>query len=104
MKSKIFEIRDAGTCISVIAIKTEGSCKEEECHFNRNGWSEDTVIVTHISDGVTSNYSPYDWCNRTMRDAHLYIEQNFEKLENFEVIDIQFILGETDIKKVSEII
>gem|GEM_PF-2943358 len=49
-------------------------------------------------------YDPYDWSGtpRTYREAHKYIKQNWGILESGDVIDVEFILGETDTCKISE--
>lgn len=47
-------------------------------------------------------YDPYDWGDRTMTVAHQYIESNFDQLNNGDVVDVEFILGETSVPKRSE--
>ena len=49
-------------------------------------------------------YDPYNWVRdtRTKRTAHSHIERNWADLRDGDVIDVEFILGETAIKKVSE--
>jgi hypothetical protein len=47
-------------------------------------------------------YDPYDWAERTKRVAHVYIEQHWHELADGDVIDVQFLLGETPSKKISE--
>ena len=37
-----------------------------------------------------------------MQTAHLYIEKNFDALKDGDVVDVQFILGESDKPKTSE--
>jgi hypothetical protein len=38
----------------------------------------------------------------TKPQAHQYIEQHWRELKDGDVIDVEFILGETDVKKTSE--
>ena len=49
---------------------------------------------------------PYDWANyrdmRTKGTAHHYIENHWADLKDGAVVDVQFILRETDAPKVSE--
>ena len=48
-------------------------------------------------------YDPYNWDNlRTMGNAHHYIAEHWDELHDGDVIDVQFILGETTAKKLSE--
>ena len=107
MKSKMFEVRDAGTCMTVIAIKTEGENEKERAHFRRGGWGENSIILMKTNGEVVANYDAFEWRNRnnrTLFNAHRYIEENFDNLNNFDVIDVQYILGETESPKQSEII
>jgi len=107
MKTKMFEIRDLATTIPVIAIKTQGDTLGEYAHFKRSGWGNNSIILIKHNGEVIANYDPFIWIEngtRTLFEAHKYIEQHFDELENFAVIDIEFILGETKTKKESEII
>jgi hypothetical protein len=48
-------------------------------------------------------YDPYDWVgDRTKPHAHQFIMEHWQELRDGDVIDVQFILGETDSPKVSE--
>ena len=104
MKSKMFEIRDYGTTITAIAIKTDPDNVNEFNHFRRGGWGNESIILIKTNGEAHCEYDAFNWNNRTMLTAHQYIEEHYDELENFEVIDVQYILGETDEKKVSEII
>ena len=44
----------------------------------------------------------YDHQNLTLRVAHDYVNKNFNDLSSGQVIDVQFILGETAQAKPSE--
>ena len=39
---------------------------------------------------------------RTMIVAHKFIKEHFDELETGDVIDVEYILGETDTQKMSE--
>ena len=105
METKLFEIRDAGTFIPVIAIcpQAGGWSTEEHYLIRRCGYHRPTVLLSYLDGHRPLNNDPYDWtgCN-TMRQAHLYIEQHWFTLVSGEVIDIEFIRGDTPTKKVSE--
>jgi hypothetical protein len=49
-------------------------------------------------------YDPYHWPRdpRTKPYAHVYIEAHWHDLKDGDVIDVEFILGETTSPKVSE--
>jgi len=54
--------------------------------------------------GVDRNasYDSHAWGGRTFPVAHNYIIENFDALNSGDVIDVEFILGETTTKKLSE--
>jgi hypothetical protein len=47
-------------------------------------------------------YDPYTWDNRTMKVAHLFISANYADLLDGQVVDVEFILGESKKPKLSE--
>ena len=117
MITKAFEIRDRGTFIPVVAIKmvpsyladTADEVEAERYLLRRAGYNFDqpSILLCRMeASGVDRNatYDAYAWGSsaRTMTAAHLYIEQNFDELETGDVIDVEFILGETTQMKVSE--
>jgi hypothetical protein len=103
VKAKCFEVLDRMTFIPVCAVNTEASCEGQRYLLRRAGYAADghTVILTNLNSGH-SKYDAYSWNSRTMRTAHAHIEQNFEALEDGAVIDVEFLLGETESPKTSE--
>jgi hypothetical protein len=104
---KLFEVRDRGTLMPVFAFRPRsvpfneaeswllaragfGSCNDSEC-----------VVVGCLEVGG-AEYDAFAWPGRTMKTAHLHIEKHFDQLHTGEVIDVEFILGETPAPKVSE--
>lgn len=107
MKQKLIEIRDSGTCITAIAIKTEAANEFEEHFFGRGGWSNSNVVLIKCNGETRANYDPFDWRadgSRTMFEAHRYIVEHFDELEDYALVDVQYILGETDQIKKSDIL
>ena len=109
MKSKFLEIRDAATRIPVLAMKMQGETPIETAYFEICGWDdmgEDNVILLKISGIPELIFDPsyFKDIDRTIFNAHTYIQKNFDKLNNGDVVDVQFILGETKIIKTAEII
>lgn len=105
MKVKMVEIRDEGTRIAALAIKTQGETPQEGAFWYGTGFAKDTVLLIRPEDRQIE-YSPYSWDSyyRTMRHAHLYILNHFDELpDTGAVIDVQVILGETVAPKTSEI-
>jgi len=110
MKTKTFEIRDEGTHIPAMAIVFEGSSEKERYQLARAGFGvneshqDDYALLIHLTS-MRVNYDPSKWGGgRTMQIAHTHIIQNWSSLESGQVIDVQFILGETEEPKESEAI
>jgi hypothetical protein len=120
MKSKLLEIRDSGTRIPVLATRlcptpytknerasranhdAEIAILHDEGYIDKSG-DGSFVMVTKLSD-QTSAYEPFGWLTsaRTMRIAHKEIAEKFDQLESGDVVDVEFVLGETKTKKTSE--
>lgn len=104
MIKKVLEIRDSMTFIPVVAINTESHSEGQRYLLKRAGYADDghTVILVNLNDCRASN-DPYDWAgSRTMQTAHAYIEKHFADLIDGDVVDVEFILGETKTPKTSE--
>lgn len=95
---KYFEIRDSATCIPAFAFPVEGDCGLTR----RAGYRSRCIMLGYLVGGKPANYDCFEWDNRTMQVAHEHIEDNWDSLVGGEVIDVEFILGETSVKKESE--
>jgi len=106
MHKKVLEIRDSGTHIDAIAIKLDAASVEEDYAFTRNGFdpSHPSILLVRLTSPVMLQVDPYRWSTpgRTMQVAHDYICNHFDELHAGDVVDVQFILGETEKSKVSE--
>jgi hypothetical protein len=99
MTTKLFEIRDKATCVPALAIKVSS---EDGWLMERAGFNSPMIYLIMLAT-EKCRYDPYNWDNaRTMGNAHKYIEEHFDELDNEAVIDVQFILGETKTPKVSD--
>jgi len=106
MISTILEIRDRGTCIPVLAIPMFGYgisafYVHDKCGYPRIGEKPEVMLVD-MQGERPATADPFFWKDRTFRIAHEYIRDHFYDLENGSVVDVEFILGETTIKKKSE--
>lgn len=107
MKIKCLEIRDRNTFIVVMAFKPMPENEAQRYLLRRDGWScredEHCVMVINTHKHVAM-HDPYDYGggSRTMPEAHKYIEKHWAELADGDVIDVEFILGETAEKKPSE--
>lgn len=110
MKTICLEVRDRMTFIPVVAMDTDPEDVDASGYEARRrllrsaGYSTvgDTIIVINLNDCRAKN-EPYGWGgSRTMTVAHQYIESHWNELNDGDVIDVEFILGETTEKKTSE--
>lgn len=98
MKTKIVEIRDDATCIIAIATLIDSDGTREYKLLRRAGYSVSDpklVILTKL-ENCESNYDPYNWSDRTMLTAHRFIASNWNDIPNGSIIDVRFILGESN--------
>lgn len=104
MKTKLFELRDRATFIPIICVYC-GRDYDEISNFllARCGYGYGcNILMTALVGGKKAHCDPYDWADRTYQVAHLYIIQHWDELINGQVIDVEFILGETTSPKISE--
>ena len=103
MEVKLLEIRDRATFLPVMAVSTVPA-EGQVYLLSRAGFSPSlaSIILTRLSGESPSSADPYFWNNRTMETAHIYIEKNFPSLKDGDVVDVEFILGETTEAKPSE--
>lgn len=104
MKLKILEVRDSATCIPVLAIQmlAESAVQAHYVH-DRGGYSPDgSAVVLMKIESCEAQYDPCRWHNRTMLTAHRHIAARFCELSDGDVVDVEFILGESKVEKRSE--
>ncbi len=104
MKTIMLELRDKATFIPIMC--TEVSSGSSDFHqenwlLKRAGFGERCIQLTSFMR-KQSNYDPYEWGDRTYAVAHEYITKNWDDIEHGDVIDVEFILGESEKKKISE--
>lgn len=107
MKVKLLEVRDEGTFIAVFAFEATATVAENEAQrylLGRSGFGDSRLIMVGKLDGGRGSvtYDPYDWSgSRTMHVAHKYIEENWDALNDGDVVCVEHILGERDAPKIS---
>lgn len=111
MKALALEIRDEGTFIPALAVDMnpvgdQWAVGEAQRYLLRRcGYACDgrpNVILTRLDGHGKATNDPYEWGGRTWPVAHLYIIEHWHKLKDGDVVDVQFILGETKEPKRSE--
>lgn len=121
MEVKLFEVRDRATFMPCFAFlvnptaivdATTASAAEVDMH-NSEGWlirragfdpADGHVIFGSLEDASRCACEPYDWpvSPRTLREAHRYIVDHWDELASGDVVDVEFVLGETPWCKMSE--
>jgi hypothetical protein len=96
--AKTIEIRDKGTFIPAIAVSVSGT---DGYLMRRAGFNHRMVYLIHANSERCA-YDPFTWADRTMQTAHLFIEKEWDSIRDGQVVDVQFVLGETPSPKVSE--
>ncbi len=106
MEVKCLEIRDDGTFIPVICIRPVPVNEEQRYLLRSDGYSGDPserciIMIRAQCRGVSND--PYGWTGDcTFHHAHRYIATHWDNLRDGDVIDVEFVLGETVSPKVSE--
>lgn len=110
---KLFEVRDEGTTMPVIAIKPNPGHEAERWAWAKGGYGIETegqrqyvlLAPLHAGEGMLV-CDPYKHPGaprlRTLPVAHQYIIEHWDYLVSGDVVDVQFILRETTEAKVSE--
>jgi hypothetical protein len=98
---KIVEIRDRGTLIPALAIRILPSNETELFLFKHCGYGfrHTCIMLVPIEAPWHSARSSDEWSDRsarTMATAHKWIEENFDNIENCQVVDVEFILKEKE--------
>lgn len=105
MQIKTIEIRDSATFIPAIAIRPEMRTGGEDYLWRRAGYDTPYryILLLKLND-LSGQYGSADWgSSRTMSVAHRYLEEHWDDIGEYgEVIDVEYILGETEEKKASE--
>ena len=105
LETKVLELRDSATFIPVLCVNIQPQTTEQRWMMRRLGYPCDgapNIILTRLEGRGDATNDPYAWGGRTFPVAHSYIIEHWSEIEDGGVIDVEFILGETPTKKVSE--
>lgn len=126
MQAKALEVRDRMTFIAMLAVEMipgrpyplftamseDGLKASLDAHVARNyllrrcGYPDDErpmILMTRLDgDAHHATTDPYVWNDRTFHVAHKYITEHWAELKDGDVVDVEFILGETASAKQSE--
>jgi hypothetical protein len=107
METKLFEIRDSMTFIPVMCVRPVPRDDAEDYLLRSAGYSEEKylvcreVLMIQITGGSGhASCDPYDFgSSRTFMVALQHITKNWRHLSTGDVVDVQFIIGETKAPK-----
>jgi hypothetical protein len=105
VKAKALELRDDGTFIPLLAVDINPENDKQRYLMRRVGYACDgrpNIIITRLAGEGGASNDPYAWGGRTFPVAHDYIIEHWNELEDGDVVDVEFILGETTCAKASE--
>ena len=105
MEVKMLEIRDRGTFLPCMAIRPVAENEAQRWLLQRDGYGADEgegCVILLRSQCCGAEYDPFRWISRTMQQAHWYIINHWKELSDGDVVDVEFILGETTERKESE--
>lgn len=110
MEIKLFEVRDHMTFIPCIAIRMGSTDERERWLMGRCGYGvtisaqKEHILFGRLDGSCRLLADPWGGhrSGRTIRAAHNYAIGNWNKLKSGDVIDVEFIEGESDAPKVSE--
>jgi hypothetical protein len=113
LKAKALEVRDRGTFIPMLCIDMNPENTATVHKYDAQRWllrrcghqcdGEPNIIMTVLYGNGEATNDPYAWkVSRTCQVAHDYIIKNWLNLKDGDVVDVEFILGETSEPKRSE--
>jgi len=104
MEIKLLEIRDRATFFMVLCVDMNPANAFERRALRYYGHPCDgipNILMTHARCSDYATNDPYGWTGpaRTYLVAHEYIIDHWNELKEGDIIDVQFIAGETSVKQ-----
>ena len=106
---KYLELRDRATCIPVICVQLSSHNEAERHLLSSAGYGREPenheryILIARLAGGHGEyTTDPYDWNTHTMKRCHQYIHTNWHRILSGDVIDREFIDGETSEPKRSQ--
>ena len=100
MRVKLLELRDEGTLIPLLAMKMTADAPAQRWLLWRAGYPGDgSAIVIMDLNSQRASVDPFSWPSRTFGVAHRYVYEQFDQLADGDVVDVEFLLGETPTPK-----
>lgn len=108
METKILEVRDEATMMLMLCVNMNPGSDYERKALRREGYpcsGQPNILMTRLSGHGEASNDPYGWHTsaRTVPQAHDFIIKHWADLNDGDVVDVEFILGEATTMKVSEV-
>lgn len=111
MKAILLEIRDKNTMIPALAVRFSPASEAESKLLEWAGYTKEPesqgkyIWLAKIAGGQqpSGDTDPYSWDSPTMREAHIHINKNFDSLKSGDVICTEFLRGERESPKMSDL-
>lgn len=107
MNNKIFEIKERNAFVLVLCTELSSTNAYQHSALGRCGYDVTELpapIIMARLDGTGRSLSyPPDWRDRTFQAAHKHIYENWNKLKEGDIIDVEFIHGEVVTRKEAEL-
>ena len=92
---KFFKVLDVGRHIPVMCVKVNAGEDDRQLRRAGFGLGVDYWILTNLIT-MTTQYDKYAWKDRrTIFEAHRYIQESWDQLGTGDVIDTEFLRGES---------
>ena len=103
METKLFEIRDVMTFIPVIATLIDSNTSDSQSGYliRTTGYNTPTILLGRL-DGGKLSYDPHQEIFSGSAEAHEYILNHWFDLNSGDVIDLEYIRGDTKVPKQSQ--
>jgi hypothetical protein len=106
---KFFEVRDRMTFIPIMCIDTSQLHTSDQRRYllqsvGYHSTATDQIILVELNGYSIASCDPYSHgnSNRTLTTAHTFIIEHWNELEDGQVIDVEFILNESESPKQSQ--
>ena len=110
MENKLIEVRDVGTTLSILFIRLSAGSVSESFLLSRVGYGrrpQEYIVAIDLIHPLRIWLNPFETRMatqgaRTLYSAHEEMTRNWEKYNSGDVLDVQYVLGETRHPKTSE--
>ena len=104
LEIKFVEVVDIATCIPCLLLKgkPDNMDNRQSWIWERGGWGDtEGIYLMPIQTPELTKYDPYDYKDRTFKTVLLHAQQNWNTINDGDVIDVEFVLGEKSAPKES---